>query len=301
MIYKTTSSKEIIARVLTDLRLQENDHRISDMVEWVGEALDMIGSVRQYNVKITGKEDEPLLIVADYQAQLPNNLIKPIFIQYSNKPQGPFIPIKWNTNPVAFRGEDTSIEALPAQAGKDDIVYFTMDLMAIGYEEAMALLGADPGFAQRVNAIMVSENTLFTKIIDSNYFVNSIKYTINNNYIKLNVKDGYLKMVYLTSPTDEEGYPLVPDDSGFKDAMYWYIVKQLYYPDWALGTIRDKVYEHAESKWRFFAKQAYANAMMPDLGQLESLKDQWNKLFPELYEFDANFSQLSERQLIRNK
>jgi hypothetical protein len=301
MIYKSVSSKQIIAKVITDLRLQEEDHRISDMVEWVGEALDTIGAIRQFNIKVTGKEGEPLLVVKDFQTQLPNNIIKPLFIQYSNRVNGPFVPIKWNTNPISFRGKETTTTTTVNTAGNVDITYFTMDLMGISYEDAFALLAEDSSFKARVNSIITSENILLSRVVDSNYFSTSIKYTINSNYIKLNVKEGYIRLVYSCYPIDEDGYLLVPDDSSYRDAIYWYIVSKLYYPDWVNGTIRDKVYEHAESKWRFFAKQAYAVALMPDLGQLESMKDQWNKLFPELYEFDGNFSQLSERQILRNR
>lgn len=301
MIYKSVSSKQIIAKVITDLRLQEEDHRISDMTEWVGEALDTIGAIRQYNIKVTGKEGEPLLTISNYQAKLPDNIIKPIFIQYSNRVDGPFVPIKWNTNPISFRGEETAVNSTTNLMGTNDVTYFTMDLMGITFEEAMTLLAEDPAFAARVNAIMISDNILISRVVDANFFSTSLKYTINNNYIKMNVPDGYIRMVYTSIPVDEDNYPLVPDDSSFRDAIYWYIVTKLYYPDWVNGTIRDRVYEHAESKWRFFAKQAYAVALMPDLGQLESMKDQWNKLFPELYEFDANFSQLSERQILRNR
>jgi hypothetical protein len=301
MIYKSVSSKQIIAKVITDLRLREEDHRISDMTEWVGEALDTIGAIRQYNIKVTGKEGEPLLTISNYQAKLPDNIIKPIFIQYSNRVDGPFVPIKWNTNPISFRGEETAVNSTTNLMGTNDVTYFTMDLMGITFEEAMTLLAEDPAFAARVNAIMISDNILISRVVDANFFSTSLKYTINNNYIKMNVPDGYIRMVYTSIPVDEDNYPLVPDDSSFRDAIYWYIVTKLYYPDWVNGTIRDRVYEHAESKWRFFAKQAYAVALMPDLGQLESMKDQWNKLFPELYEFDANFSQLSERQILRNR
>ena len=44
MIYKLTSVKSVIAKVFTDLDLQEETHRVSDMIEWAGEALEKIGA-----------------------------------------------------------------------------------------------------------------------------------------------------------------------------------------------------------------------------------------------------------------
>lgn len=300
MIYNSVSSKEIVSKVITDLKLQEEDYMVSDMIEWIGEALDSIGAIRQYNVKVTGKEYEPILTVSNYQARLPSDLMKPVLIQYSKTIDGTYIPIKWNTNPIMMRGFETNTFATDSIAGENEIIYFTMDLMSLDFQAAVTLLNNDPAFKAKINSIIVSEDCWKSNISENDPDALSIKYTINNNYIKLNVEDGYIRMAYLSRPLDEDNYPLVPDLQSFRDALYWYVVMKIYYPKWALGRIRDRVYDHAEGKWRFFAKQAYAEGIMPDLGQLESMKDQWNKLFPELYEFDSSFSQLSEKQMFYN-
>ncbi|MGM9532993.1 MAG: hypothetical protein ACI3VO_14230 [Intestinibacter sp.] len=39
------SSKSIIAKVIADLDLKERDIKISDIKEWIGEAMEKIGSV----------------------------------------------------------------------------------------------------------------------------------------------------------------------------------------------------------------------------------------------------------------
>lgn len=301
MIYKTVSSKEIISKVITDLRLQEKDHSISDMVEWIGEALDIIGAFRQYNIKVTGLENIPLLEVSDYQVKLPNDLIRPLFIQYSTTKYGPFQPLKWNSSPLSFRADDNLFNTNSTTVntyGNYDIVYFTMDLLNIDYETAIDTLNNDPIFKSKISSIMTSD--IGVNKTNTSTGSQSIKYTINNNYIKFNVKTGYIRLVYTSIPLDEGGYPLVPNDSSFRNALYWYIVMKLYYPDWVLGQIRDRVFEHAESKWRFFARQAYGNALMPDMAQLESIKNQWLKLVPEIFSFDIDFSQASEQELLYN-
>ena len=43
MVYNLTSVNRVIAKVFTDLQLQEGDHRVSDMIEYAGEALEKIG------------------------------------------------------------------------------------------------------------------------------------------------------------------------------------------------------------------------------------------------------------------
>lgn len=300
MIYNLVSSKEIVSKVITDLRLQEEDYNVTDMIEYIGEALESIGAFRQFNVKVTGKENEPLMSVSNFQAKLPEDLVKPVFIQYSKTVNGPFIPIKWNTNPIMFRGEETNTYNTDEVEGDNYVIYFTMDLLSITYQDAVTLLNTDPIFAAKINAIITAEECWKGVVSEEDPEALTIKYTINNSYIKLNTATGFIRMAYLARPLDEDNYPMIPDLQSFRDALYWYVVMKIYYPKWALGRIRDRVYDHAESKWRFFSKQSYAEGMMPDLGQLEAMKDQWNKLFPELYEFDAGFAHLSERQKFYN-
>ena len=52
MVYKMVSSKSVIAKVIADLDLKEEDIRITDVRQWVGEACMNIGSVNQLEHKV---------------------------------------------------------------------------------------------------------------------------------------------------------------------------------------------------------------------------------------------------------
>ncbi len=73
MIYNTVSTKNIISKILRDLDIQEENSRVSDWVEWIGEGLTKIGAIKSLNVKVAGKEDIPLIKVENYQAKLPGD------------------------------------------------------------------------------------------------------------------------------------------------------------------------------------------------------------------------------------
>ena len=45
-VYKTTSSKTIIRKVMRDLK-PNNAHWVDDAIEWIGEALEYIGAATQ--------------------------------------------------------------------------------------------------------------------------------------------------------------------------------------------------------------------------------------------------------------
>ncbi len=67
MIHRYTSSKEILAKVYRDLKLPED--RDSDILEWIGEALEFIGSGAAFELK--GKD----LIVTNFRAPMPCDLL----------------------------------------------------------------------------------------------------------------------------------------------------------------------------------------------------------------------------------
>ena len=64
-VYKTTSSKTIIRKVMRDLN-PNNDNWIQDAIEWMGEALEHIGSAAQLETKGC------ILDIVDYKASLPS-------------------------------------------------------------------------------------------------------------------------------------------------------------------------------------------------------------------------------------
>ena len=89
MVYKLTSVKKIIAKVFTDLDLKEGDHRVSDMIEWAGEALEKIGAFPQFENKVSGKNDVPMLTISNYQSRLPYDFHRLIQVAYSPTLTGP--------------------------------------------------------------------------------------------------------------------------------------------------------------------------------------------------------------------
>ena len=68
MITKLTSIQSVIAKVIADLNIQEDDLRISDVIEWVGEAIEKIGAVTQFIPKVSGEFGTPCTKVKCYQS-----------------------------------------------------------------------------------------------------------------------------------------------------------------------------------------------------------------------------------------
>jgi hypothetical protein len=303
MIYKLTSVKRVIAKVFTDLDLKEGDHRISDMVEWCAEALLKIGAFPQFTNKVTGKDGEPFLEVYNYQAKLPNDFHSLIQASFSESISGPYYAMTYGTGSFDYGKVANTITSLDSAYPDSSLITMAMSLYSLDYAEALERINTDQNVRDTLTVMLNRMYPSVTEITSDEVTtaVTEYKYIITPNYIKTNVASGYIMMAYQAIPTDSEGYPLIPDDVDFVEALYWYVTMKLLYPEWKLGRVRDEVYYDARRSWNFTCKKAYGNAMMPNIDQLESIKNHWLRLVPELNEHGNFFSTLNERQVIYNK
>lgn len=302
MIYNLTSIKRVIAKVLTDRDAKEGDHRISDMVEWAGEALEKIGAYPYFVTKVAGKEGEPLLELVNYQAKLPSGFHRLVQVGYSSTEDGSFYPMRYATGSfeaahgLTSNEESTSLDDVVSTA---DIVTLTMTLYSIDYDAALLKINNDPALRSVIAGLVLDKRAASegstSRTVDYVYVITP------GGWIKTNQETGYLMMAYQAIPLDIDGYPLVPDDPSFLDALYWYINMKLMYPEWVAGRVRDAVYYDARRSWNYYCKQAYGNAMMPAADQLESFKNSWLRLVPEIREHSDFFSTLGQEQVIYNK
>ena len=58
---------------------------------------------------------------------------------------------------------------------------------------------------------------------------------------------------YQAVPVDSDGYPMIPDNESFEEAIYWYINMKLTYPDWKMGRV-DAVYYDTRTFHEFLQK-----------------------------------------------
>lgn len=305
MIYKIVSIKRVISKVFTDLDLQEGTHRISDMIEWAGEALEKIGAFPSFINKVCGKDGLPLLTVSNYQSRLPSDFYRLIQVSFAYNENGPFYPMRYATGSFDFGNVMTSStvgNSEDVQHPESALVSLAMDLYNLSYSEALAKLNSEPNTRSLINSLVSQYINLRSSdgYGDNMNQTDDITYTIVNSYIKTNKASGYLMVAYQAIPTDNEGYPLIPDDASFMEAIYWYIVMKLLYPQWKQGSIRDAVYYDARRSWNYYCKQAYGNALMPNKDQLESIKNTWLRLIPEIDEHSSGFSTLGQQQIIYN-
>jgi len=301
MIYNLTSVKRVIAKVFSDFDLQEGDHKISDMIEWSGEALEKIGGFPAFETKVCGKDDLPLLEIHDFQTKLPCDFYNMVQVAYAPSSGGPFFTMRYGTGSFDSGSVITDTNTLTDLTVNSDIIMLAMSLYDYTYVEAVEAVNDDSLLRAKLNGILALQGVMVDASIDSD--VNNtvdLTYIIKPGYIKTNIRYGYIMLAYQAVPTDGDGYPMIPDNQSYIEAVYWYIVMKLLYPKWVSGQTRDAVYFDARRSWNFYCKQAYGNALLPNKDQMESIKNAWVRLIPEINEHTSGYSTLGQRQIIKD-
>lgn len=269
MIYKYTKCESVIAKIMADADLTEKSMRVTDIREWIFEAIEKIGAPMQYIDRESGEDGVPIFKICDYQIPLPDDLTSLTAVGYSAREEGPFVPARSNTS--SFKGNDH---------GKHRYHHEHQPMHYKPITSQSQLWG-------------VNLSTAYEKIMHDGHFEEPT-YFIKPGWIVLNKKEGYAKLAYKAIAVDERGYPLIPDLASYQEAVYWYVMMKLNFPKFLSGSLGGRakfnynVYTYLQQQWNFYRNQAYAEAMMPTEGDMRSIKNEWNKLVPD-YEADSVF------------
>ena len=300
MVYKMISSKSVIAKVIADLDLKEEDIRITDIKSWIGEACMNIGSVNQLEHKVV------VLPLDSYQCKLPCDLERLNSVAYSTQDCGGWIPMKKTTGTFSVydrKERCDNCEMLIQDAAMFPLVKSMFNLNSD--KQALDKLNED-GNLRRTLSYLINEHTVCTtngkmdSLVRDTNFSNTIQYDLKPGYIISNVPSGYVKLSYHAIHLDEDSMPMIPDIPSYFEAIYWYVAMKLYYPKYLAGDISQNVYYDMKRSYNFYRKQAYAESLMPNQDELTNIKNTWTTLIPEVDEEQTFFSTTGDKQLIYN-
>lgn len=278
MIYKYTKCESVIAKIMADADMSEKNIRVTDIREWVFEAVEKIGAPVQYVQKESGEDCVPIFEIHEHQVPLPEDLESLTAVAYSNN----------GTNWVQARKDESSFKINantkamhhyhPIQPAETPLITHRSQLLGINGSTAL------------LDAIRDKKN-------------GSPSYWIKPGWIVFNKEEGFAKLSYKAIATDERGYPLIPDLASYQEAIYWYVMMKLNFPKFLKGSLGGKArynqntYFYMQQQWNFYRNQAYAEAMMPNESEMLTIKNEWTKLIPEWDDDENFFKNTGEKQL----
>lgn len=299
------SSASVVAKVIADLDLREDEIRITDIREWIMESILKIGAIQQFEHKVE------ILPIECHQVSLPCDLYKLDQVAYSYCCNSGWLPMRKSTSSFGVSHDNQCCSKacmLVQDAAMFPLVKNMFNLT--NDREALDKLNEDNNLRETLS-VLINQNTVPTA--NGRYLGNRIghkdgtmyscdlQYMTKPGYVMTNVPRGYIKISYYAIYTDEDSMPMIPDLESYKEAIYWYVTMKLMYPKKLKGQISQGDYYDIRNSYNFYRKQAYAEAMMPGPDEIESIKNTYHKLYPEMNDHDTFFSTSGEEQILYNQ
>lgn len=205
------SAKTVLARTIRALGYKLPSSYVDDILEWIAEGLSMINITNALITTSSGDLNCPgELLVKNHCVSLPCGLVSILAVEDE---RGRRLPEGTDTTDLTSQ---TSLRhsrldgARPNTFNVNPYVHQTQD----GLPTDEAPSASVPYFGEDIEQEATTSST--------NHY-----YKMVGNYIQTSFECGYIKIHYLTIPVDKEGYPLIPDNEAFKQALEWHIIRRL--------------------------------------------------------------------------
>lgn len=103
-------------------------------------------------------------------------------------------------------------------------------------------------------------------------------YKIQGNIIYSSLRNGELTVSYKALLVDEDGYPMIPDNSSFIKALELYIKKQYFTILFDLGKINIQVLNNTQQEYAWYVGQCQSDLVRPTIDEMKSITNMWNNI-----------------------
>lgn len=107
-----------------------------------------------------------------------------------------------------------------------------------------------------------------------------LTYKIQGGYIFTSIKEGTIELSYQAILLDEEGFPLIPDNSKFTRALQAYIKKEWFTILFDLGKIQPPIYQNVQQEYAWAVGACESEFQKMSLDKAESFYNSWSTLIP---------------------
>lgn len=124
-----------------------------------------------------------------------------------------------------------------------------------------------------------------------------LTYKTQGMVIYTSIEKGEIELAYRAIMTDNDGYPMIPDDGTFAVALGLYIKKKQFTILFDLGKINRQVLENTQQEYCWAVGQAQSSLSMPTTDQMEAFKNSWVTLLQRNEEHGKGFRTLGNREI----
>ena len=129
-----------------------------------------------------------------------------------------------------------------------------------------------------------------------NHLKHEPQFKVQNRVIITSFPEGKVIMSYKAIPVDDEGYPLLIDNSKYLKALELYIKCQLFTVLFDLGKVSQQVLTHTEQEYGWAAGQLSEEFKTPSVSEMESITNMLNQIIVRKDEFRNRFEKLGNKE-----
>jgi len=234
MIYKSTSIESLISRIIRNTKITDAS-AINDMYEWIPEAMEMLQTKYELEAKYEDVDIE------FHYGRLPCGLNLIEGVEY----QGSRLNVSSSTR---------NVRSIPQSGGSSPYVY-----RSVRGEQLNPITGDNfPFLSESIEAIMQLPNSYTGEF-----------YQTNMDAIITSFETGTVRIHYLGVPLDKNGLPLIPDNSNYKESIYYYVRAKLI----ASGLLVDPILGERECMQRHetYAGRAISEITWPSVDRMNEM------------------------------
>lgn len=121
-------------------------------------------------------------------------------------------------------------------------------------------------------------------------------FKVQGNIIYTSFKESKIAIAYRAIPVDEEGLPMIPDNSIFLKALELYIKKEWFTIQFDMGKITPAVLQNVQQEYAWRVSQLNSEFIIPSVSEMEAISNMLNQLIPRTNEFRNGFKSLGNRE-----
>lgn len=117
-----------------------------------------------------------------------------------------------------------------------------------------------------------------------------LTYKIQGGYIFTSIQEGEVEMSYRAIILDEEGFPVIPDNSKFLRALEAYIKKQWFNILFDMGKLQSGILQNIQQEYAWAVGACESEFQKMTLDKAESFYNSWRTFLPRTSEHSRGFA-----------
>lgn len=277
MEYTTTSVKQVLIKIIRDLDQKLPSHYMDYMLEWIPEAMGELEYTHQLVTKSTPNFGKPgAMYTKQHVAELPCGLV---YLRAVEDDRG--YRIRRGTDETDITNPTTRYHANTGTGEFDTarVTQFRVDPFGVT---------TGPG-AEPTEGKVPWDGSNIRESSDMQLIR---YYKLQGGYIQTSEEEMFIKLHYDAFPVDKDGYPLIPDVSEFREALYWYVIYKMIGTGYQHPVIPKSIQgmNYAKQQFDQYAAQALNKMKLMDMDRAARLRDSFSLRLVPPYHFYEDFS-----------